>query len=89
MFNDATPERTERMFHYLDPDNTGYIDYLGWSQTIKLQVPSNSHTPVSVALSIELLGAVGRWHHAHAALTQRAIVRLWQPAAVQRMPAMA
>ncbi|KAL3130948.1 hypothetical protein ABBQ38_000271 [Trebouxia sp. C0009 RCD-2024] len=41
MFTDATPERTERMFHYLDPDNTGYIDYLGWSQTIKLQdIPS-------------------------------------------------
>lgn len=38
MFTDATSERTERMFHYLDPDNTGYIDYLGWSQTIKLQV---------------------------------------------------
>lgn len=38
MFSDATPERTERMFHYLDADNTGYVDYLGWSQTIKLQV---------------------------------------------------
>ena len=38
MFTDATPERTERMFHYLDADNTGYVDYLGWSQTIKLQV---------------------------------------------------
>ena len=38
MFTDATSERTERMFHYLDPDNTGYVDYLGWSQTIKLQV---------------------------------------------------
>ena len=38
MFTDATPERTERMFHYLDADNTGYIDYLGWSQTVKLQV---------------------------------------------------
>ena len=37
-FTDATSERTERMFHYLDPDNTGFIDYLGWSQTIKLQV---------------------------------------------------
>lgn len=40
MFTDATPERTERMFHYLDADNTGYVDYLGWSQTIKLQVGS-------------------------------------------------
>ena len=38
MFTDATSERTERMFHYLDPDNTGYVDYLGWSQSIKLQV---------------------------------------------------
>ncbi len=38
MFTDATEERTERMFHYLDPDNTGYVDYLGWSQSIKLQV---------------------------------------------------
>ena len=38
MFTDASPERTERMFHYLDPDNTGYVDYLGWSQSIKLQV---------------------------------------------------
>jgi len=40
MFTDATEERTERMFHYLDPDNTGYVDYLGWSQSIKLQVSS-------------------------------------------------
>lgn len=41
MFTDATSERTERMFHYLDPDNTGYVDYLGWSQSIKLQdIPS-------------------------------------------------
>lgn len=41
MFTDATEERTERMFHYLDPDNTGYVDYLGWSQSIKLQdIPS-------------------------------------------------
>ncbi len=38
MFTDATSERTERMFHYLDPDNTGFVDYLGWSQSIKLQV---------------------------------------------------
>ena len=38
MFTDATAERTELMFHYLDPDNTGYVDYLGWSQSIKLQV---------------------------------------------------
>ena len=44
MFTDASPERTERMFHYLDPDNTGYVDYLGWSQSIKLQVPSLSYT---------------------------------------------
>lgn len=38
MFNDASPERTERMFHYLDPENTGYVDYLGWSQSMRLQV---------------------------------------------------
>ena len=38
VFTDATPERTELMFNYLDPDNTGYVDYLGWSQSIKLQV---------------------------------------------------
>ncbi len=43
MFTDATEERTERMFHYLDPDNTGYVDYLGWSQSIKLQVSSLAH----------------------------------------------
>ena len=48
MFTDATPERTERMFHYLDADNTGYVDYLGWSQTIKLQVG------LSVLLSLQL-----------------------------------
>ena len=39
MFNDASPERTERMSHYLDPANTGYVDYLGWSQSMRLQVP--------------------------------------------------
>lgn len=38
MFSDATPERTELMFHYLDPENTGYVDYLGWSQSMRLQV---------------------------------------------------
>ena len=44
MFNDATPERTELMFHYLDPENTGYVDYLGWSQSMRLQV--QLHTPL-------------------------------------------
>lgn len=43
MFNDASPERTERMFHYLDPENTGYVDYLGWSQSMRLQVSPSTH----------------------------------------------
>lgn len=52
MFTDATPERTERMFHYLDADNTGYIDYLGWSQTVKLQVRLLSLLPLQLAADV-------------------------------------
>ncbi len=52
MFTDATPERTERMFHYLDADNTGYVDYLGWSQTVKLQVRLLSLWPLQLAADV-------------------------------------
>lgn len=43
LFNDATPERLERVFKYLDKDETGLVDFLSWSRGLRLhdvpQVP--------------------------------------------------
>ncbi len=37
LFTDATPERLEALFKYLDRDNTGVVDFLSWSRGLRLQ----------------------------------------------------
>ncbi|BDA48708.1 Proline dehydrogenase 1, mitochondrial [Coccomyxa sp. Obi] len=37
LFNDASPERMDQLFRYLDKDNTGVVDFLSWSRRIRLQ----------------------------------------------------
>ena len=38
LFSDATEERIEKLFDYLDCDHSGYVDYLSWSRAVKLEV---------------------------------------------------
>lgn len=38
LFNDASPERMDQLFRYLDKDDTGVVDFLSWSRRIRLQV---------------------------------------------------
>jgi hypothetical protein len=38
LFSNATPERIESLFKYLDKDNCGVVDYLSWHRAIRLQV---------------------------------------------------
>ncbi len=40
LFNDASPERMDQLFRYLDKDDTGVVDFLSWSRRIRLQVTS-------------------------------------------------
>lgn len=50
LFNDATPERLEALFKYLDKDNAGVVDFLSWSRGLRLQdVPQVAPSPASVA----------------------------------------
>jgi len=37
LFTDATPERLEALFKYLDRDNSGVVDFLSWSRGLRLQ----------------------------------------------------
>lgn len=42
LFNDASPQRMNQLFRYLDKDDTGVVDFLSWSRRIRLQVSCHS-----------------------------------------------
>ena len=52
LFNDATPERLERVFKYLDKDESGFVDFLSWSRGLRLhdvpQVPPKLSTSLTL-----------------------------------------
>ena len=50
LFTDATPERLEALFKYLDKDNAGVVDFLLWSRGLRLQdVPQVAPRPATLA----------------------------------------
>ena len=50
LFTDATPERLEALFKYLDKDNAGVVDFLSWSRGLCLQdVPQVTRSPATLA----------------------------------------
>lgn len=50
LFTDATPERLEALFKYLDKDNAGVVDFLSWSRGLRLQdVPQVAPSPATMA----------------------------------------
>ena len=45
LFTDATPERLEALFKYLDRDNSGVVDFLSWSRGLRLQDVPQARPP--------------------------------------------
>ncbi|KAK9839435.1 hypothetical protein WJX81_001871 [Elliptochloris bilobata] len=55
LFTDATPERLEGLFKYLDKDDVGVVDFLSWSRGLRLhdvpQIIKACRAPGPLALS--------------------------------------
>jgi hypothetical protein len=52
LFNDASSERMDQLFRYLDKDDTGVVDFLSWSRRIRLQVTTHPSPVMCAAIAL-------------------------------------